>query len=103
MIFLCQTLTSLVPVHWRWIVIVLMDVGSHKYCPALPFQLDHYCRYILVAGEAQYDSAADEVEVCIEGMRIIKLDSDGHDGQPCKEIVQPQSIFVGKFYCMRSA
>lgn len=38
-------------------------------------------RDILVASEGEKYSASDKVQVCVEGMRVIELDSDGHDGR----------------------
>lgn len=37
------------------------------------------CGYVFVGGEVKDYLAGDEVEVCVEGGRVIELDSDGHD------------------------
>ena len=54
---------------------------AHQNRPALAFQLDHNSRYILIAGETQDNFAANEIEVGVEGMRMVELDAYRHTGQ----------------------
>ena len=51
---------------------------SHQHCPALALELHDDRGDILIAGEREDDPAADEVEIRVEGMRVVEYNSDRH-------------------------
>jgi hypothetical protein len=75
-----QALPLISTIHQCRVQVLLCAWWSHEDRPALPFQLDQYGRYVLVVGKAEDYSSADEIEVRVEGMGIVELDADGHDG-----------------------
>jgi hypothetical protein len=60
------------------LLLCLWSHWSHQDGSALSLQLDKYPRDILVAGERENYSAADEVKVRVEGVGVIQLDANRH-------------------------
>lgn len=54
---------------------------THQLGLRLAFQLDEYGGDVLIAVEGEDDPAADIVEIGVEGVGVVELDSSGHDGR----------------------
>lgn len=76
MVFRCYAfapLLSLLIEGLSWI-----DEGSHEDGSRFALELDDNGRYIFVGGEGEDYSTGYEVEICVEGVGIVELDSHGH-------------------------